>query len=350
MKKICFVTSSLTGGGAERVLAQIASFFAESGKYSVGVVAYNNKKVDYVLSDKIEYHALKGTGFLSKLRDMRCVLKHYEYIVSFDYSICIRTFLSTLFLRKKHIMSERNNPKRNIAKRSVRWARSFVYKRAKKVVFQTEFARDYFSKSIRKKGVIIENPITIEKLPRKTETQTFKMIAVGRLEPQKNFEMLISAFEKFQKSNQEYSLQIFGRGSQKEYLQELIKQKGLPEKIVIRDFSNEIFKELASSDFYVASSNYEGISNSMLEALCIGLPVVITDCENGGEKMFVANGENGYLVNVGDVDGLAEKMLLIAEDFDLQTQLSKKALQTRERVDLQRVGAKWMQLVEDIEK
>ena len=96
---------------------------------------------------------------------------------------------------------------------------------------------------------------------------------------------------------------------------------------------------------YVNSSDSEGLSNAMLEALAIGLPCICTDCPVGGARATVKDGENGILVPVGDETALAAAMTRIAEDPALAAKLSANAALLREALSQERVTERWAALL-----
>lgn len=346
--KICFVTSCLSGGGAERVIATVASYIAKENNFDVTMIAYNESIVTYSLDQRVKYIAITEKGRIQKIKKIRKLLKSFDCIISFDYSICIRVYIASIFMHKKHIMSERNDPRYNISKKYVRLAREFCYSKADKVVFQTKPALDYFTLPIRKKGEIIANPVDIARLPVRNTFDNKKIIAVGRLEPQKNFSMLLDAFYEFCKVNVEYKLYIFGDGSGRESLLKKVQSLNLQKRVYLKHYSKDIFNEYCSSDFFVSSSNYEGISNAMLEALSIGLPVITTDCNNGGVRQFVHDGENGFVIPVEDVEAMKDKLLFLAENREMQIRMSKNAIQIRDIVSINKIGKQWISLINNV--
>ena len=102
---------------------------------------------------------------------------------------------------------------------------------------------------------------------------------------------------------------------------------------------------MAESAIYVSSSDYEGISNSMLEALAIGIPAVCTDCPVGGARRYIRDGENGYLIPVGDADVMADRMLALMEDKKLGESFSKESVKIREELTDDRIFGMWKALL-----
>ena len=220
-----------------------------------------------------------------------------------------------------------------------------VYNLPDKIVFQTPDAMAHYSKSIQKRGVVIPNPVS-PYLPQRFEGErTKEIVAMGRLAAQKNFKMMIDAFAMLVKEHPEYKLIIYGKGPQQDMLEQRIRELSLEDKVLLPGFVTDIHDKILKSAMYVSSSNYEGISNSMLESLGMGIPSVVTDCPVGGAKMFVRNDENGVLVPVGDVDAFYEGMKKIAEDKDFAEKISKNAVKIREELDADRICKKWLDLV-----
>ena len=102
---------------------------------------------------------------------------------------------------------------------------------------------------------------------------------------------------------------------------------------------------MTSSNIYVSSSDYEGISNSMLEALAIGIPTICTDCPVGGARMFIESGKNGYLVPVGDSEAMAEKILALIGNEELQQQFSEESRKIRDLLSKDKIYGMWDKLI-----
>lgn len=94
---------------------------------------------------------------------------------------------------------------------------------------------------------------------------------------------------------------------------------------------------------FVLSSDYEGISNSMIEALAMGIPVISTDCPAGGSRMYIKNNENGILVPVGDKKALAEAMMKLAGNPEFAKQLSVNALKVKEQYALEKIADRFLE-------
>ncbi len=144
----------------------------------------------------------------------------------------------------------------------------------------------------------------------------------------------------------EYKLRIFGEG---ECWQELIdhsKEKDLTGSVIFEGFDSNLHERIRSSKMFVSTSDFEGLSNSMLEAMAIGLPTICTDCDGGGARMMIQDHENGLLVPKGDVNAVYHAMKEIIENPDLAKKLSEEAYKIREELSAEKIVKKWMEVIE----
>ncbi|MDU6786002.1 MAG: glycosyltransferase, partial [Veillonella sp.] len=110
-------------------------------------------------------------------------------------------------------------------------------------------------------------------------------------------------------------------------------------------FASNILEKVAPCSMFVSSSDFEGISNSMLEALGMGLPVVVTDCPVGGARMVIKSGENGILVPVGDTQAMYEAMRSVLKDPALAAKLSQNAIKVRDEFPLWKIAKRWLEVL-----
>lgn len=357
MKDLYFVIETLGFGGAERVTSIIASFFADEN-YNVTVFVYNKIEREYPLSDKVKVIYMNFTGgdkWLDQMEMARSIKRELlknngeKIVISLSCPSTNFCLAVTLFGKKgiHLILSERNDPARYPSKKLSRLLRNASYLLAEKIVFQTEGAKNYFGKTIQKKGNIIPNPIR-ENLPEPYLGERKKVIVnFCRLHTQKNIPLLIDSFVEFQKSY-DYKLVIYGEGSLKESLLDYIKQKGATDYIKIENYRSDIHDVIKSMAMFVSSSDYEGISNSMLEALAIGLPCICTDCPPGGAKSVIDDGVNGLLVPVRNKEKMVFAMKKIAEDRELSTKLSANAVDVRNKYSNKEICKMWSKVIQEI--
>lgn len=346
--KINFLTASMVGGGTERVIALLANYLVEQG-HKVTIMMLADNRVEYSLNEKIEILQISSaTGGRIKERIKRIAkLRSYfskncnDIYLSFGTETNLFAIVASAFFRCKLILSERNDPNQCNFKKF----RDFLYFYGKYFVFQTEDARKCFSQKIQKRSVVIPNPLS-EMLPEPFEGIREKtVVAVGRLEEQKNYYLLLDAFEKFSKVNKEYSLHIYGKGILLQDLELYAKKLEIEEKVKFEGFKKNVLEHIKNAGMYVLSSDHEGIPNAMLEAMAMGLPVIATDCPIGGPRMLLESEKNGILVPMNDSEAMSVAMKQIADDQDLAEKCSLEARKVRELYSIPNICDKWMEVI-----
>lgn len=348
---ILFIIPRMVGGGAERVISVLSNEFVNR-HIGVKILMTAGSDMAYKLDERIEVIQIGGrTGGsifkrIERIIRMRKVFKqNRDYIlVAFEPATAFFTSLAKMGLHMKQVSSERNDPESFPNKK----IRNYAYLHSDRVVFQTEDAMRYFQKDIQKRGTIIVNPIT-EKLPEVyTGPRKHTVVAAGRLEEQKNHVNLFYAFKDFLVKYPDYVLHLYGEGSLEQELKDLAGKLGIRENVVFEGFHESILNEIKDAGMYVLSSDYEGISNSLLEAMGMGMPVVSTDCPCGGSRMCIQDGVNGFLVPVGQVDALRDAMEKLAGSKELAAQMGRAASKVRERFSLQGIVKEWLDLLNEL--
>lgn len=361
--KVIFVVSALHGGGAERVIATLANTFSRCKDEVIILMTAGNEQV-YEIESDVEIISLGSASHgklitrVKRLFLMRRFFKeHSDYrIVSFSTTINIFTILASFGLGMKVIVSERNDPNQC----DFKVLRNFVYGFGDSFVFQTEDAKKCFSKRIQSKSCVIPNPLPKELPECFTEDAIFengiseeakkkrekKIAAVGRLEKQKNHLLLLEAFAGFHERYPEYELHIFGKGCLEGFLKDKAETMEINDKVVFEGFCSDVLKKIRTYSMYVLSSDYEGISNSLMEAMALGLPCISTDCPIGGSAMCIQNGVNGLLVPVGEKKPLQQAMEKVAADQKKAAEMGEKASGIRETFAEEKIAEMWEKYIE----
>ena len=336
--RILFNCMTLRKGGAERVINILANSFATNNE--VMVVANVKNKIEYDFKKNIKIEALAKNDdnkFLRKLQRISpfMMYKLKKYIISFQPDVII-SFLPEpnfrlLFLKKYSkniknipvIISVRNDPNTEYKSPIYHFLMKKLYPCANQMVLQTKDAKQYFINHINYNGVVIPNPVSDIFLVQPYKgIREKRFVAVGRLYQQKNYYNMIDAFGLFHKKHQDYILDIYGDGVLKEKIQKYINSKGLAHFISLKGKSDDIKSEIYNASAFILSSDYEGMPNSLLEAACLGIPCISTDCPCGGPRDILENGKNGILVPIKDSICLANAMNEIVEDKKMAKKLS----------------------------
>lgn len=351
---ILFVNHCLTGGGSEKTMTLIANYFA-SHDYEVEMVLLNEHPRTYGIDERIKisecYCPIKGNKIiwhLNRIKTLRDTIKKSKapIIVTFMWDINMNVILASAGLGKKIIASERCDP-HNETRKLMRFAMHFILPFADMTVFQTEMVKGYYPKRVQRKSVVIPNSIS-EDLPLPDrDTVKSEIVAVGRLTDQKNFEMLIRAFKKVTDVKDKITLVIYGEGAERKKLERIIKELSLTDKVELPGYINDVNLKMRNSMIYVNSSNYEGISNAMLEAMAMGIPCVCTDCPVGGASMVIRNEENGLLVPINDDVSMADSIIRLIDDKALYERIQENAMEVRGQYSIEKIGERWVQVIND---
>lgn len=349
MRKIVFFLGSLRRGGAERVVSLLANNYARKG-WKVEIVLLLFNEIGYDLDSSATVVDFTGTSE-SRLRRLPYWLKSvrryikqgkHEVIVSFVARINIIVLLAAFGLRRKIIISERNDPKHDGRKWPTKLLVKILYPHAKAVIFQTDNVMSAFGKRIQKIGVKILNPVYVpvhaDNLPEK------KIVNVGRLSLQKNQKLLIEAFGDIVDKYPEYTLWIYGCGELEDELKKIASMLGISKKVYFPGNVSNIHEQISDAEIFVLSSDYEGLSNALLEALMMGIPCISTRCAGADE--VIEHGINGLLVNVGDKEGLEEAIFSLIENEALKKFISRNAKEKSVCFSLDVVMKQWERVIE----
>lgn len=346
---VIFVVSALHGGGAERVIATLANYMADRGD-DVTILMTAGDEVVYQLNETVQLISIgqaSGGNPLVQIKRLMTMRQYFKvhrqsHIVSFSTTINLFTIIASLGLKMDVIVSERNDPNRFHYKR----LRDMIYALGGRFVFQTEEAADCFSKAIRERSCVIPNPIRTGLPEVYTGEREKKIVAAGRLEPQKNHKLLLEAFAGFHKNYPEYTLHIYGKGKLEQELKTLASELHIESHVVWEGFRADVLERIRTYGMYVLSSDYEGISNSLMEAMALGLPCISTDCPIGGSRLCIQNEENGLLTQTGDREALQSAMEWIAQDSKRAEAMGQRAAGIRERFSEEKICEFWRSFIE----
>lgn len=351
MKRFVFFDATLLQGGAERVISLLSKEMAENG-LSVKILVYKDVPPFYTIDPRVELvYVCRETGtenILKNLLWMRRFYRHYaDVVISFLAPYNILTLLATMGGRQTVIVADRNDPRFVPSKTPVRKLRDFLYRFADGVIVQTKHNQAYFSEAVQRKSRVIYNPVDMqEKAGLALRTPKEKtIVSVGRLLPQKNQQMLLDAFGSIAEEFPGYKLVIYGDGSSREELEAKVQQMGLADRVSFPGSFQDIHERIACSELFVMSSNYEGMPNALIEAMCLGLPVISTKVSGATDLIY--HGENGLLVDVGDTAGLAHAMQMLLKDENMRESFGRNATGLNDTLKIDDITRQWLKAVEE---
>lgn len=365
--KIIFILASLGSGGAERVVSLLANRMCEDG-HEIQIICLKYNDVYYTLHDEIKVVA--ATDYVTNRITELWWLRHFirkekpDVVISFTEGVYCFTILSLLGTGIPIIASERLDPTAMSPTRKL--LKRLLLPYADWLVVQTQSIKEFFPQKIQMKTSIIYNPVREEvfSLPRtssltptpspkgegsiKCEEKLNRIISVARLYPQKNQKMMIEAFAKIADEFPDWQLVIFGEGPLRSSLELLVKSLQLDGRVLLPGRTEHVIEELRKSKIFCLSSDYEGMSNSMIEAICVGLPIVTTNVS--GVKELVDDNINGFVVECGDVDRMCSALSTLMGNESLMNCFAQKSFERRRLFQMDVVNNKWNSLINQVSK
>ena len=363
MKKVMFIMTKLGGtgwGGAHKVSVMLANHLARNG-YDISFSVSELGRVDYPIDSKIKVFCLtdfykksrvRGLNLFKKMLAFRklCKREKIDVVMGFTSNMAIYSIVAAAFSKRKAVVSERTDPHIEPRNKLLRGLRNLMFCFADYVVFQTPGARDYYPKIVRNKSTIIPNPIS-DTLPEAfTGKREKRIVNFCRIAPQKNLKVLLDAFALFSQKYDDYTLEIYGDSKEGDQYKKDIENHAATlsccDKIHFYPACSNVHQKVIDAMMFASSSDYEGMSNSMLEAMAIGLPAIVTDCANGGERMCINSGDNGIIVPRREPQALCDAMMLLAGDEAKAASISQNAVAIRERFSGTKVFDAWKDVIE----
>lgn len=355
--KITFVLAGLGAGGAERVVSLLSGEMILRG-YEISVVSFDapDDPIFHSFHPQVEIVRLAvpaGSGpFLRGIQasyrrtvSLRRIFKQRrpDVVISFLTKINVLSVAASAGLKIPVIISERNNPA--IQSAHPFWAKAWhiAASRAAVIVLQTHAIKAIYPDSVQKRAVVIPNPVVPQSHFR-VPHDGLVLAAVGRLERQKGFDLLIKAFVAIAPEYPNWKLIIWGEGPERPRLQLLADQSGHAAQIELAGNSQTQADWIGNADLFVLSSRYEGFPNVLLEAMSAGLPVISFRCDFGPEEM-IANGVDGLLVEPGSIENLSLTLTKLMGNEELRRRLGKTARKCRARYEVASIVSKWEDLV-----
>ena len=349
MKKHLFFIGTLTNGGAERVVSILSGKMAEQGM-KVEILTYYDMPVFYQVHPKVKLTCVeKETGTKGKMKNFLWVRKYFkenaDVLISFLAPFNIFALACNLGTGTPIIVADRNDPTRIPSNILVRKVRDFLYRFADGIVVQTKNNQNYFSKQVQKKSEVIYNPINLgEKAGSAGLTsKEKKIVSVGRLMPQKNQKMLFQAFKMVLKKHPEYQLVIYGEGPMRDTLEDYAKELGIEKNILLPGSVSDVHDRIKDAEIFVLSSDFEGMPNALIEAMCLGLPVISTKVS--GATDLIIDHENGILTELDHQEQLEAAMIELIENPELAEKLAKNAVELNDLLELNKIMNQWIHFI-----
>lgn len=353
--KVVFIIYSMSNGGAERVVANLANHWSRKG-LDVSILTLSPEECFYHLEHDVKLLCVsgEGNGFLDSINRIFTIRKYIQ-MNSIDLGISFMTSSNVIFslasigLKLKKFGSERTYPPRHVISKKWNLLRKLTYRFLDCVIVQTVDSKNWFQQYIKTKNIeVIANPVSFPLLATNPNIIPYRkgkqkiILAVGRLVKSKGFASLIESFANYESSLPNHDLYIIGHGEQFELLNALIIKLKLESRVYLIGRVGNMSDWYRFSDIYVLSSEYEGFPNTLIEAMSFGLPAVAMNCYSGPSDIL--NKKNGVLVNDKDYKSLWFEVIKIAKNDKLHSSLAIEALNVNEEYSIELIADKWLKL------
>lgn len=362
--RLTLVIHGMSAGGAERVMQVLANGWAASG-HAVTLITLDRVEDDFYACDprvKRVGLGLKAdsagplqalTNNLARVRGLRRAIRasRPQVVVSFTDQTNVLTILASRGLGLPVIVCEHTDPHRHRVPAPWAWLRRRTYPRAAAVVGVTRAAEDFVRGFVKNRPVLtLPNPIAPPPPPAdlpRLWPEGPAVAAMGRLDPGKNFALLIRAFALARAKHLAWRLAILGEGPERPRLEALAAGLGLGPWVHLPGRVDDPLTYLRRAEIFALSSEYEGFPMSLLEAMSCGLAVVATDCGTGVREI-IEPGVDGLVTPQGRLEPLAQALEGLMADPARRAALAQAAPRVCSRFSLERVLGLWDQLFRQV--
>lgn len=357
--RILFAISSLSAGGAERVVSEIANAWAEKG-WQVGILTFSGWSADHYslhsAISRIKLDLLWDSRSLwrslmdnwQRSRAIRQAVREFnpEVVISFIDQTNVRILVALVGSGIPVVVSERVDPAQYHIGKIWQLARRLLYPHACKVVVQTDAAANWAKTFLPAEKVrIVPNFVRLlPDAPSWEQRSSHRILAVGRLEVQKGFDLLLRAFAAAKLQARGTRLTILGEGPERERLENLSRELGIAGFVSLPGVVKNPEAWMERCALFALTSRFEGFPNVLLEAMAMGCAVVATDCPSG-PAVLVRNEVNGLLVPPEGVSALSDALVRLVDNVELCRRLGVAATSVRVDFGREQVLKQWETLI-----
>lgn len=354
--KIVFIINTLNVGGAAKMLRYVANIATEIFDSVFIICIYDTYIKRGDLKSEID---VVGLGFekinrLKRQFTMIGALKRTikesspKYVCAFIGHVNVMARIATIGMKDIIMMSaERGDPYTQPL--LWRWLTKWAYRKSDYCFFQLEKARDFFGEKIRTRSFVIPNPfITSYPVSPYFGIRKKTIVSAGRFGFEKCYNDLIEAFSIVHTKHPQYELIIYGDGPMLTSYKEQVKRLRLENHVSFPGYVKSVAKEIEQDGIFVLSSQFEGIPNSLIEAMSIGIPCIATDCTPGGPNFLLKNQERGILVNVHDTVAMAKAICFYIENPMVAKEKGSKAVEVVEEFKESNIHNMWINAFQTI--
>jgi GalNAc-alpha-(1->4)-GalNAc-alpha-(1->3)-diNAcBac-PP-undecaprenol alpha-1,4-N-acetyl-D-galactosaminyltransferase len=361
--KVTLVIYGLGGGGAERVMSIVANYWVNYG-WDVTLITLVNLQEQsfYQLDPRVKTESLgiagNSTNLLAaiantwrrvKVLRQAIIASQPDVVIGFMNSVSVYTILACWKLNIPTIVSEHIYPGATDANKIWQLIMKWVYRYADLLTVLTQNALPFYPAEQGYRTIVMPNPVIAPsgEVGTVRVLSTPSLIAIGRLHPQKGFDLLIKAFHQIQDKYPDWQLTILGEGPMRSELEDLRSQLQLTERVHLPGLVTNVPDYLRQADLFVMPSRFEGFPMALCEAMAYGLPVLAADCLSG-PRDIIEDGVNGVLVQTEDTNALAVQLDALIADPARRQQLAHHAPHILDRFGVEQVMGMWAEAIDRV--
>lgn len=349
MIRLLFVSYLHGFGGAEKQIIMLANAMAKKG-HDVHLISLSENNPCYQIEENVDYfyqidaHSNRILNIIDRYVALKKAIQRIEpeLIIHFNMQSAYMCAFMGGRIPQKTIYAERGDPYDKEYSGLLGSLRKYMSKRIGGFVFQTKGAQDFFPDYVKRKSVIINNPVFINmENNEKRKSIEKRIVNVGRLHEQKNQKLLIKAMKLLPSEYDEYILEIYGEGELRPELEDLINELELSNRVNLLGTYKDVVDRIKNATVFVLSSDFEGMPNALAEAMALGVPCISTDCRPGGARELIISGENGIITPVNDAEKLADAISVILSSSEIQRIFSENAKKRMRELTPDKIYRKW---------
>jgi len=378
--KIVYITPALyMAGGVERVLTLKANYFAEHFGYDITIILTEgkDKPLFYPLSDKIKvvnlnigFEELWTCSFVKKIWVYLKKQRRYKKALTNELMRLRPDITISLLRREINFLNEIKDGSRKIGELHINRANYRNFETNESNYFKNLFAKLWSNNLLSHLGQLdklvvltekdreawkeLDNVVTIPDplsfVPTSVSPLTEKrVLAIARYSHEKGIDLLLKAWSKVAQQMPDWKLVVFGDGDRKVYEQIINDLHIDSSRCQLNGRTNDVEMEYCNSSIFVLSSRFEGFGMVLTEAMACGLPVVSFDCP-WGPRSIISDGEDGFLVENGNVDALASSLSQLMQNPSLCKSMAKAGQMNVQRFYIEQIANRWKDVFESNEK
>ena len=352
-KSILFFVGKVNVGGAGKMIKYVANLCANHFKKVYLYSFYDSPSFNdinkSIVCGSLHLNTSKKLWRVDALRIIRSQVKDIapDICCVFVSDVAVMCRIATLGLDITFVSAERGDPYTLpiLWKKLVTW----TYNHSDYCFFQLEKAKLFFTELRKENSFVIPNPYFVSKnIEPYVGERKNTIVTATRFEEEKGVDILIKAFAKIHPKYPNYRLVLYGSGSKLDELKSLIDSYGISEFVSFPGYINNVAEAVREDGIFVLPSRYEGIPNTLIEVLAVGVPVITSDCSPGGPDFLTNHGERGLLFEIDNVDELCQKLELLLNDNNLVKKLEKKSIEIKSAITVDKINKQWLNAFEKI--